>query len=137
MGWSSYEGAAMTDASQLREQARRIWQAAVAAVDPYTLVRDFLTHPPAQLAEAERILVVGGGKAGSAMAAGVEGALADKLERITGGQCARPSPPTPLPQGERGEQGEPLPDGNEGDEGHSSARRPAGWHEPTDRRGSC
>jgi hydroxypyruvate reductase/glycerate 2-kinase len=74
--------------SLLREQARAIWQAAVDAVDPFTLVRDALADPPqdlrAALAGANRVLVVGGGKAGAGMAAGVEAALADWLDRVTG-----------------------------------------------------
>jgi hydroxypyruvate reductase/glycerate 2-kinase len=79
-----------------REHARAIWQAAVAAVDPYTLVRDFLAQPPSQLAAAERILVVGGGKAGAAMAAGVEAALVDRLDRLTGVVNVPASHPQPL-----------------------------------------
>ncbi len=71
-----------------REHARIIWQAAVAAADPFELVRAALTHPKPALAEAlagpGRILVVGGGKAGAAMAAGVEAALADRLDRLEG-----------------------------------------------------
>jgi glycerate 2-kinase len=75
----------MTDSlSPLRQHARAIWQAAVAAADPFELVRAALTNPPAELASAERILVVGGGKAGAAMASGVETALADRLERLSG-----------------------------------------------------
>jgi hydroxypyruvate reductase/glycerate 2-kinase len=73
----------------LREHARAIWQAAVDAVDPFVLVRDVLTHPPAELRDAlaakDRIFVVGGGKAGASMAAGAEVAFADRLERVTGG----------------------------------------------------
>jgi hydroxypyruvate reductase/glycerate 2-kinase len=72
----------------LREHARAIWQSAVAAVDPFTLVRDALSNPPAELRSAlhsaRRILAVGGGKAGAAMAAGAEAALADQLDRISG-----------------------------------------------------
>jgi hydroxypyruvate reductase/glycerate 2-kinase len=72
----------------LRQHARAIWQAAVAAVDPFELVRDILMNPPPALAKAlaasGRILVVGGGKAGAAMAAGVEAALADQLDRVAG-----------------------------------------------------
>lgn len=72
----------------LREHARTIWQAAVAAVDPFELVRGALMNPPQALAEAlagsGRILVVGGGKAGEAMAAGVEAALADRLDHLSG-----------------------------------------------------
>jgi glycerate 2-kinase len=80
-----YKGVTMTDFSaRLREHARVIWQAAVASADPFELVRAALTNAPPELAEAERILVVGGGKAGSAMAAGVEAALSDQLERLSG-----------------------------------------------------
>ncbi len=79
----------MTDSSALlRQHARAIWQAAVAAVDPFELVRAILMNPPPALAEAlagsGRILVIGGGKAGAAMAAGVEAALADRLDRVAG-----------------------------------------------------
>jgi glycerate 2-kinase len=79
----------MSNASSLlREQARLIWQAAVSAVDPFELVRTFLTNPSPELAEAlagsGRILVVGGGKAGPTMAAGVEAALANSLDRLSG-----------------------------------------------------
>jgi hydroxypyruvate reductase/glycerate 2-kinase len=74
--------------SVLREHARAIWQAAVAAADPHTLVRAALALPGTPLREAldraARILVVGGGKAGAAMAAGVETALADRLDRVVG-----------------------------------------------------
>jgi hydroxypyruvate reductase/glycerate 2-kinase len=71
----------------LRDHARSIWQAAVASVDPFRLVRAALTDWPLlrqALDEAGRILVVGGGKAGAAMAAGMEEALADRLERVSG-----------------------------------------------------
>jgi hydroxypyruvate reductase/glycerate 2-kinase len=79
----------MTDSLfRLRDHARAIWQAAIAAVDPLALVRAALTTPPPALAEAlaraDRILVVGGGKAGAAMAAGVEAALANQLPRLFG-----------------------------------------------------
>jgi hydroxypyruvate reductase/glycerate 2-kinase len=74
--------------SSLREHARAIWQAAVDAADPFALVRDTLTNSSHELrssvAAAQRILVVGAGKAGAAMAAGVEAALADRLDRIAG-----------------------------------------------------
>ena len=74
--------------SPLRAHARAIWQAAVAAADPFALVRDALTNPPPELrsalTSAQRILVVGGGKAGAAMADGVEAALADRLDVIRG-----------------------------------------------------
>jgi glycerate 2-kinase len=78
----------LNTAPLLREHARAIWQAAVAAVDPFALVRAILTNPPPVLAEAlaspGRIVVVGGGKAGAAMAAGIEAALANHLDRVSG-----------------------------------------------------
>jgi hydroxypyruvate reductase/glycerate 2-kinase len=71
----------------LRADARAVWQAAVAAVDPFALVREALA-PGADLGaaarQARRVLMVGGGKAGAAMAAGVEAALADRLDRVAG-----------------------------------------------------
>jgi hydroxypyruvate reductase/glycerate 2-kinase len=74
--------------SLLRQHALAIWQAAVAAADPFDLVRGALTKPASSLHAAldgpGRILVGGGGKAGAAMAAGIEAALADRLERVTG-----------------------------------------------------
>ncbi len=74
--------------SELRDHARAIWQAAVAAVDPFELVRNALSDPPSELRAAfaapGRILVVGGGKAGASMAAGGEAALADHLQRVSG-----------------------------------------------------
>jgi hydroxypyruvate reductase/glycerate 2-kinase len=78
----------MSDPSRPRDQARAIWQAAVASVDPFALVREALSRSGTELRttldKATRIIVVGGGKAGTAMAAGVEEALADRLDRITG-----------------------------------------------------
>jgi hydroxypyruvate reductase/glycerate 2-kinase len=80
--------ALMPDLSPSREHARTIWQAAVAAVDPFALVRGALsdtgTELRAALDRASRIVVVGGGKAGAAMALGVETALADRLVRVVG-----------------------------------------------------
>jgi hydroxypyruvate reductase/glycerate 2-kinase len=77
----------MTTAS-LREHARAIWQAGVDAVDPSVLVRGALSdrNSPlcAALRSARRILVVGGGKAGAAMAGAVEDVLADRLAQVTG-----------------------------------------------------
>ena len=78
----------MNDHATLRNHARTIWQAAVAAADPFQLVHDALTvaGTPLRLAveRAARILIVGGGKAGAAMAAGAEAGLADRLDRVTG-----------------------------------------------------
>jgi hydroxypyruvate reductase/glycerate 2-kinase len=72
----------------LRQHARAIWDAAVAAANPETLVRNALTDSAPllrdALASAERVLVVGAGKAGAAMAAGAEGALLGLLDRVTG-----------------------------------------------------
>lgn len=72
----------------LREQAQSIWQAAVAAVRPEELLQAVLTDPSRplllDLTTARRILVVGAGKAGAAMSAGVEEALSGSLERVEG-----------------------------------------------------
>jgi hydroxypyruvate reductase/glycerate 2-kinase len=79
----------MTQAnSDHRSHARAIWQAAVDAARPETLIRAALAdaHQPIRrdLATARRILVVGAGKAGAAMSAAVEAALPDLLPRIEG-----------------------------------------------------
>src|SRR5207237_1385816 len=72
----------------LRQHARAIWDAAVAAVRPDLLVRQSIADNSAALAAAlaaaGRIVVVGGGKAGAAMSAGLEEALADRLDRVSG-----------------------------------------------------
>ncbi len=70
----------------LREQALDVWRAAVAAAEPKQLVRDALAEPQLRnaLASAARILVVGAGKAGAAMTAGAEEALADRLGCVEG-----------------------------------------------------
>lgn len=74
--------------SALREHARAIWNAAVDAVRPEPLVRVALAAVGAPLhrafVDARRILVVGAGKAGAAMSVGVEQALADRRDRLTG-----------------------------------------------------
>jgi hydroxypyruvate reductase/glycerate 2-kinase len=74
--------------SPLPDHARAIWRAAVDAADAFDLVRAALADPPAALraalAAGGRVLVVGGGKAGAAMAAGAEAALADRLGRVAG-----------------------------------------------------
>ena len=78
----------MDRTTSLRRHARSIWQAAVEAVDPFERVRAALSQSKTPLAEAlagaERIFVVGGGKAGATMAAGVEAALAERLDRLVG-----------------------------------------------------
>lgn len=77
-----------TAISSLRSDAVEIWEAAVRAAGPEALVRAALADTAlpvrAALANARRILVVGAGKAGSAMSAGLEHALADRLECVTG-----------------------------------------------------
>jgi hydroxypyruvate reductase/glycerate 2-kinase len=73
---------------QLRDHALSIWTAAVDAVRPEPLVEGAVRRFPPDwqeaLRRAPRILVVGCGKAGAAMAAGLEAALADDLDKVTG-----------------------------------------------------
>lgn len=66
-----------------RADAEAIWWAGVRAVDPERLVEQALAQER-DWRGAKRILVVGAGKAGAGMAAGVERALADCLDRVTG-----------------------------------------------------
>jgi len=66
-----------------RADAEAIWWAGVRAVDPVHLVEHALSGDSGWQ-QARRILVVGAGKAGAGMAAGVERALTDCLDRITG-----------------------------------------------------
>lgn len=72
----------------LRDHARAIWQAAVDAVRPEPLVRKALTDDSLGIGRpvraAPRLLVLGAGKAGAAMAAAVEDTLADVLDRVDG-----------------------------------------------------
>lgn len=72
----------------LREQALDIWNHAVEAVQPARLIpeamRSLSSEWQAMLAEAERIVVVGGGKAGAGMAQALETALSEHLDRIEG-----------------------------------------------------
>jgi hydroxypyruvate reductase/glycerate 2-kinase len=76
------------NADELRAHARSIWDAAVAAVRPEKLVRQAVSDADSPLASAlataGRILVVGGGKAGMGMAAGLEAGLAGRLDRVKG-----------------------------------------------------
>ena len=81
---------------QLRNDALRIWQAGVAAVDSTRLVAqtlqvagNILTIGDEELSldRVRRIVVVGAGKAGAGMAAGVEAALGEELcaaKQLTG-----------------------------------------------------
>jgi glycerate 2-kinase len=66
-----------------REHALAIWWAAVNAVRPEPLVQAALDAEES-LRKCRRILVVGAGKAGPAMASGLEAALADRLDVIEG-----------------------------------------------------
>ena len=66
-----------------REHALAIWRAAVDAVRPEPLVELALRREET-IRSARRILVVGAGKAGPGMAAGLEAALADQLDRVEG-----------------------------------------------------
>src|SRR5204863_4785835 len=56
----------------------------VEAARPEPLMRRALADLADELRAAPRILVLGAGKAGAAMAAAVEDALADRLDRIEG-----------------------------------------------------
>jgi glycerate 2-kinase len=72
---------------RLRADARAIWDAGVAAVRPDELVRRAVADNRSlvdALAEAEHIIVVGGGKAAAGMAAGLEEALSDRLDCVSG-----------------------------------------------------
>jgi glycerate 2-kinase len=66
-----------------REHAIELFRAAVDAVRPEPLVRAALEHHAA-LRSAARVLVVGAGKAGAGMAAGLEAALAHRLDSVEG-----------------------------------------------------
>ncbi len=68
----------------LREDAKAIWTAAVEAAKPGPLVKQALAELEPQLRAAKRILVMGAGKAGAAMALAVEAALPKHLDRIEG-----------------------------------------------------
>src|SRR5262249_2919334 len=83
----------------MKDHARAIWWAAVAAADPRKLVREALADPALPLrdalAGARRVLVAGAGKAGAAMCPGGEDALAGPaLERVEG-LVNVPDPPGP------------------------------------------
>jgi hydroxypyruvate reductase/glycerate 2-kinase len=72
---------------RLRADARAIWDAGVLAVKPDELVRRVFAEENTlaeAAAAADRIFVVGGGKAGGGMAAGLEAAMADRLDCISG-----------------------------------------------------
>jgi hydroxypyruvate reductase/glycerate 2-kinase len=72
----------------LRGHAEAIWRAAVEAVEPEPLVRRALSDPALGVAQAvraaPRIVVLGAGKAGAAMADAVERCLHDRLACVEG-----------------------------------------------------
>ena len=71
----------------LSADALAIWHSAVDAVRPAELVARYVrTEADIQqaIASARRVLVVGAGKAGAAMAEGLETALADRLDKVIG-----------------------------------------------------
>src|SRR5258707_1385238 len=70
--------------ARLRKHAQQIWHTGVAAAKPEPLVRRALADLAAELRTTTRILVLGGGKAGTAMAAAVEDALSNQLDRLEG-----------------------------------------------------
>jgi glycerate 2-kinase len=98
----------LAEEMSLRDLAIRIWKAGVNAVDAERLVRKCITVDgpsrvlticghPLSLDRMGRICVVGAGKAGAGMAAGVEAALGDAIvqERVDGWvnvpeNCVRP-----------------------------------------------
>ena len=120
-------------AEQLRSDVRQIWQAAVAAVASDRLVQNALRveagmlwigDEPLELASIRRIRVVGAGKAGAGMAAGLERALgAEVLEEkdVSGwinvpADCARPLERIHLHPARPAGVNEPTPAGVEGAE---------------------
>jgi glycerate 2-kinase len=71
----------------LREQALNIWQTAVDAVRPDVLLPDAVKGNEAlrlAIRAARRVIVIGAGKAGASMAAALEQALADYLDKVEG-----------------------------------------------------
>ena len=78
----------MSHRSNLREHAISIWKAAVDAVRPVPLIQRALQDPELSLhqvcTDANRIIVIGGGKAGAAMAAAIEDGLPDLVGKMSG-----------------------------------------------------
>ena len=112
--------------AQLRRDALAIWQAGVDAVQPRRLIPSVLRveggtlwigNEMLTLAEVERIVVVGGGKAGASMAVAVEQALGDAVcqsKHLSGWVNVPADAMTPAPRYV-----------------HLHAARPAGVNEPT------
>ena len=74
----------MKSPAELRADAVAIWTAGVEAVKPAPLVERAVRELLPELASARRILVVGGGKAGAGMAAGLEAGLGEHLSKVVG-----------------------------------------------------
>ena len=91
-----------------REAARAIWDAALAAGDVRVLVDQALQREAGRLAGANRILVLGCGKASAAMARGAEDVLGD---RVGGGfVVVKDGYTTPTRRVTIAEAGHPVPD---------------------------
>ncbi len=120
-------------AAELRRDAWKIWQAGVQAVDSARLVRDavrvegatlFVDDEPLALDEIGRIVVIGAGKAGAGMAAGLLAALGPELiaeKRVTGwlnvpADCVRSLPPLRLHAARPAGRNEPTAEGVAGAE---------------------
>jgi hydroxypyruvate reductase/glycerate 2-kinase len=72
---------------RLRADVRAIWDACIAAVQPEQLVRMAFAQDKTlfdAVSASNEVFVVGGGKAGAGMAAGLESALAGSLDRVSG-----------------------------------------------------
>ncbi len=87
-----------------REAARAIWQAALAAGDPAALVRSHLRADPGW----KRVLVLGCGKAGGAMARAAEEVLGDRIAE--GFVVVKDGYTAPLERVRLAEAGHPVPD---------------------------
>ncbi len=110
------EGGEDVDAERLTRHAESIFRAALAAVNPETLLRRMLRVRGDRLHVGEqardlggrRVLVAGGGKASGAMAAALEGILGD---RITAGVVSvKDGHGVPLSRVALREAGHPVPD---------------------------
>jgi glycerate-2-kinase len=115
----------------MRDEARAIWTAGVRAVDAESLVRGAVGARGAQLRLGEariplaglgRVVVVGAGKAGAAMASGLEAALGPRFLRehdVRGwvnvpGNTVRPLRAVVLHPARRTADNEPTPEGVKG-----------------------
>lgn len=122
----------MTQSALLRDVAEQIWRAGVRAVDSQALIEQAIQCRGDQLvvcgeswslAGLRRIIVVGGGKAGAGMAAGVEQALGPEVaaEKLTGwvnvpADCVRALDRIHLHPARPAGCNEPRPEGVEGAE---------------------